>query len=148
MEDTNRDPATAALIFARRRIEKFVLWPLSLMLAMADWQWWMHGVWWAGAAYLVLLIYIAWIAAGVRFPSGNSEELDRMLASIMVKVYYALVAAAIVCAIAADLRFYWTILVAVATWILANIAGTLIMAFVSIRADRYAKRLGDRGSTT
>jgi hypothetical protein len=64
-------------------------------------------------------------------PGDLDDEELREMASIMVHVYYALVIGVVAGAASIGLRFYWIILIAVATWMLAQVLGSILMAVIS-----------------
>jgi hypothetical protein len=127
------------LAVAKKRIARFVIAPLALLFSVATWIAFDHDRWITAAAFLLLIVYVAWLAstpslraALPQYEPGdlNDEEL-RDLASTMVHVYYALEIAAVAGAVSLGIRFYWIILIAVVTWILARILGSLVMAIIS-----------------
>lgn len=128
-----------ALAVAKKKIGRFVLWPIALIFGVATWVSVDYGRWLAAAAFLLLILYVGWLASMVSlrtalppYEAGNvdREELHH-LASFMKHVYYALVIATIVAARSAGVRFYWAILIASGTWILAQIVGGFVMALIS-----------------
>lgn len=135
------------LAVAKKRIARFVLPPLALLFGVATWMSLNHGRWISAAAFLLLIVYIAWLAstpslraALPQYESGdlNDEELHD-LASIMVHVYYALVIGAIAGAASLGIRFYWIALIALVTWMLAQILGSLFTAQFLITREDHGK---------
>ncbi len=141
-----------ALAVAERRLSRFVLWPLALAFSVAAWVSVSRGLWWAAGVFVLLVLYMGWLTSGLASNRGKSfselrsgivlppppdkaedvnYEETRELARTTVHVYYALVIGAVVGAVVSGLRFYWVILIAAATWVLAQIAGSLLMALVS-----------------
>jgi hypothetical protein len=127
------------LAVAQKRIAKWVIWPLALLFSVGVWQCADHGKWSESAAFLLLLLYVGWIAStpALRKPLPQNEpgDLDdeetRELARVIVPVYYALVIASVVLTAALGFRWYWIIGIAVITWVSVQIAGSFAMVLAS-----------------
>lgn len=143
-----------ALAHAEKRVQTFILKPLSFMFIVATLVTAYFHLWWAVGIYVLLWFYVGRVGVGLfihqgksfdelskgvtpELPPSNNDDLDsyetRKLATTMVHVFYVIAITGVVTLISYGVKIYWAFLVGVGIWFLTSVLAGMSAALLSTK---------------